>query len=242
MDSRTPGDGGLSLRIWDAGGRHCQGLGRCSGSSLGVGGAAHSGECCQGGQAGVPAASTRSSGSCSQAGTAVEVTTTGSTRRHLRVLGRDRERDRARELQSVTKRVAVGPSSPALRSGLQIVTPELPSDVVLPPCAPMSGPYRDTLVAFVLSHRTPVMKLGTPGPPWTLLGCPPARRRVSIPLPSPQPLPTLQHSISGTCVYNRNSPVSHPLGTIIQLSWVKISYILLDCGQVSGPTPSSFTK
>ena len=49
MDSRTPGDGGLSLRIWDAGGRHCQGLGRCSGSSLGVGGAAHSGERCQGG-------------------------------------------------------------------------------------------------------------------------------------------------------------------------------------------------
>ena len=127
MDSRTPGDGGLSLRIWDAGGRHCQGLGRCSGSSLGVGGAAHSGERCQGGQAGVPTASTRSSGSCSQAGTAVEVTTTGSTRRHLRVLGRDRkrERDRAGELQSVTKRVAVGSSSRALRSGLQIVTPEL---------------------------------------------------------------------------------------------------------------------
>ena len=82
-----------------------------------------------GGQAGVPTASTRSSGSRSQAGTAVEVTTTGSTRRHLRGLGGkeggERERDRAGELQSVTRGVAVGPSSPALRSGLQIVTPEL---------------------------------------------------------------------------------------------------------------------
>lgn len=38
---------------------------------------------------------------------------------------RERERDRAGELQSETRGVAVGPSSPALRSSLQIVTPEL---------------------------------------------------------------------------------------------------------------------
>lgn len=86
------------------------------------------------------------------------------------------------------------------------------------------------------------------GDPWSSLGfsgmvsCQKGSLHAPPRSPTSSHSPTLSpHLVSPAFGHNRNS-VSHPLGTITQLKWVRILYMFLDCAPGARATPPTITK